>query len=244
MSAPARRVLALCLLGIAGLTSASTASGKITLAAEPPYRDARFPGYGLISIRGSERDNRLHVFSHDRITAVHGDERVESRTPRYCHVDRPRRGHCRRIARHGHVRGGPGADLIVMHGDHLPKFIVDGGEGPDHVIDGAASTTIRGGGANDLLEGGRGDDRILGDWYSRDPGADRMLGGPGDDALGGSSDHNGLDVYRGGGGDDLLLAANDSRQAVIDGGSGYDRCQIDQRDPKPLHCEHVVVRDR
>ena len=87
---------------------------------------------------------------------------------------------------------------------------------------------INGKGGNDLIKGKRGNDRLNGG-----SGSDRVVGGKGNDmVIGGALGDTlvggkGVDRLFGGAGNDLLNAADGRRDAVIDGGTGTNKCIID-----------------
>lgn len=119
------------------------------------------------------------------------------------------------------ISGGPGHDQLIVRGD--AGFVIDlaaseieepwGGPGPD-VFDGSAvvgiDLAIRGGGGDDVLTGGTGNDRLYGG-----DGDDTLIGGPGNDLLRGEA---GTDALTGGPGSDSF---------VVDGFDGSTDIIID-----------------
>jgi Ca2+-binding RTX toxin-like protein len=78
---------------------------------------------------------------------------------------------------------------------------------------------IKGRGGNDTLNAGKGSNKVVGG-----KGNDKLIGGPlGDTLVGGA----GVDRHFGGAGNDLLKTADGRRDAVIDGGTGTNKCIID-----------------
>ncbi|MEO9652445.1 MAG: calcium-binding protein [Roseobacter sp.] len=95
------------------------------------------------------------------------------------------------------VAANGGDDLVFgLFGDDL----LTGGEGNDKIFGGFGDDTVEGGEGEDNLFGGYGDDRIVGN-----TGNDQMFGAAGDDSL----------VWNNGDGSDLM-----------NGGTGYDRVQV------------------
>jgi Ca2+-binding RTX toxin-like protein len=90
--------------------------------------------------------------------------------------------------------------LAVAAGPAVAKQIT-GSNRSERIVGTKKSDRIHGKGGNDTLRGGRGRDLVVGG-----RGIDRHLGGPGND---------------------VLRARDGRRDAVIDGGSGADRCSVD-----------------
>jgi RTX calcium-binding nonapeptide repeat (4 copies) len=89
-------------------------------------------------------------------------------------------------------------------------------------------------GAEALISGGRGSDRLSG---SSSP--DSLLGGPGNDRLRGGG---GQDELLGGSGDDRIRA-RDTFPDAVSCGSGQDRASLDALDYFPGRCERVRRTD-
>ena len=115
--------------------------------------------------------------------------------------------------------GGNGDDRIFgsTSGDYL-----DGGSGNDSIDGGGGNDTMYGREGNDrlrgpgTLDGGDGDDVLTVEWNGT--GASWLIGGKGNDALGGGNVGN--DTLEGGDGNDTLASgAGDDR---LDGGNGFD----------------------
>ncbi|WP_227268765.1 calcium-binding protein [Roseobacter weihaiensis] len=95
------------------------------------------------------------------------------------------------------IAGNGGDDLIFgLFGDDK----ITGGLGDDVIFGGSGHDTLEGGDGDDYLSGGSGNDRVVGN-----RGDDQMFGGRGDDLL----------VWNNGDGSDLM-----------NGGSGYDKAQV------------------
>ncbi|MEP0848546.1 MAG: hypothetical protein HRF50_17210, partial [Phycisphaerae bacterium] len=102
--------------------------------------------------------------------------------------------------------------------------VLEGSRGDDSLIGGGGDDTLIGGRGDDLLDGGGDDDKLIGG-----SGNDRLDGGSGEDTLTGGSGNDilvggtGRDNIRGGSGNDTLDggAGNDD----LRGGSGNDRFQ-------------------
>lgn len=101
--------------------------------------------------------------------------------------------------------------------------------------------TEQGTDGDDVRAGGSGDDVMClleGDDYGHgNGGADVVRGGPGDDAAVGGQ---GLDRLRGGMGNDNLFGIDRHPGDVVAGGSGDDRCFVDEGD-KTRGCEHIFT---
>jgi len=107
------------------------------------------------------------------------------------------------------IAGNGGGDTVQV-ADNLPKSVqvrIDGGAGPDQLYGGRGNETIEAGddGDPDLLDGGPGDDALIGartDFHVPvNSGRATMIGGPGNDVLVGGDPCDG-DVYKGGPGND------------------------------------------
>ena len=115
------------------------------------------------------------------------------------------------------LMGGDGDDVITDEGNTINKILagelgddaIRGGDGDD-VLRGDSNSRDSGGtvGGDDILDGGRGNDRLGGK-----AGDDILLGGPGNDQLWGD---DGDDILRGGLGNDTLTGDDSS------GGQGSD----------------------
>jgi Ca2+-binding RTX toxin-like protein len=129
----------------------------------------------------------------------------------------------------GAIDGGEGFDVVRVNSP--AAVVLDlketnteaffGNDGNDNVhaasdLDGVIES---GGGGNDYLYGGSGDDTIIGG-----EGADRLSGGSGNDTLIGG---DGADRLFGGNGDDLIYADENDDFTEITGGDGFDVLVID-----------------
>lgn len=126
-----------------------------------------------------------------------------------------------------HVRGGDLTDRIMVTDDYLDDIRADGGDGDDLIDAGDFAKRVLGGPGNDLIE----------------DGGDYVSGGPGDDRLYGSSDHDSLhggggrdEVYGLGGSDTLSDGDRNGAPAdmapgpdLLDGGRGDDTVTYGQR---------------
>jgi hypothetical protein len=138
------------------------------------------------------------------------------------------------------VRAGLGDDTLI------------GGSGSDSLRGDEGNDDIRGRGGNDRLDGGLGTNRIRGDdgddeigQVSDSLGASVLEGGSGNDILrggrkndkligGGGNDRlfggDGRDRLLGGAGKDLLQSDDFEWRDSLDGGTGTDRANVDERD--------------
>ena len=93
--------------------------------------------------------------------------------------------------------------------------------------------TIIGGDGNDVLWGGSGPDTLDGgagaDQLRSRTGDDTLRGGIGNDLL---TPGGGADRAFGDDGDDQFYARDNTAEAVLDGGAGTDRAQLDDNDPR------------
>jgi Ca2+-binding RTX toxin-like protein len=97
--------------------------------------------------------------------------------------------------------------------------LIVGTKKADRINGKGGNDLIRGKSGNDRLNGGEGSNKVVGG-----KGNDKVIGGPlGDTLVGGP----GVDSHFGGPGNDLLNAADGRRDAVIDGGTGTNKCIID-----------------
>ena len=145
-----------------------------------------------------------------------------------------------------YVCAGPGHDDPVDGGggnDHIA-----GGTGSDSLFGNQGSDTILGGYGNDeilphngrdLVDGGPGRDHLC-----AMAGRDEIRGAEGaDDLATCGGPQTGADRYLGGPGDDLIYSVNIPEQTsgdVVNGGSGNDTCTIDPEDTA-TNCETVEV---
>jgi Ca2+-binding RTX toxin-like protein len=140
------------------------------------------------------------------------------------------------------VFGGDGNDLIlgsngrdILRGESGHDTMV-AGEGDDYVEGNAGNDSILGGAGHDHIYAGSGDDRVYGhsgnDTILGEDGHDALWGGTGNDRLDGGA---GNDIVTGEGGHDVMFGrtgddrfyARDFLSDWLDGGSGYDRVQVD-----------------
>lgn len=88
------------------------------------------------------------------------------------------------------IRLGNENDRARLFG-YFDSALVEGGRGDDRLIGGRERDELRGGDGTDLLIGGRGVDRLMADWQGVDNVTeDRLRGGPGSDMLVGSAGPN------------------------------------------------------
>jgi hypothetical protein len=99
--------------------------------------------------------------------------------------------------------------LAVTAGPAVAKKIT-GSKRSERIVGTKKSDRINGKGGNDLIKGKGGKDTLRGA-----KGGDKVVGG------------KGVDRHLGGPGNDLLKAADGRVDAVIDGGSGANRCIVD-----------------
>lgn len=100
--------------------------------------------------------------------------------------------------------------------------IIDGGDGNDRILGQLGADTITGGLGNDTIDGGVGADNISGG-----DGADVITGGAGNDVLNGGT---GADTISGGDGADTISGGGDND--YISGGSDNDRILADAGDDR------------
>jgi Ca2+-binding RTX toxin-like protein len=117
--------------------------------------------------------------------------------------------------------------LVLAAGPAVAKKIT-GSKRSELIVGTKKADRINGKGGNDLIRGKSGNDRLNGGEGSNKvvggKGNDKVIGGPlGDTLVGGP----GVDSHFGGPGNDLLNAADGRRDAVIDGGTGTNKCIID-----------------
>lgn len=140
------------------------------------------------------------------------------------------------------------ANNDVIEGDHRGNFI-DGLAGNDVICGNGGPDEIKGGEGNDGLLGGQGDDTLnVGDPFAN---ADHQsaIGGGGDDHLVDPSLNANVskDYFIGGAGDDTIeagkgedevqggpdndhIVTEDGVNDIVDGGPGYDICDVDNLD--------------
>ena len=132
----------------------------------------------------------------------------------------------------------------------------DGGSGIDTlsylqrttgIFAAAIGTTGGASGENDgiagfeRINGGAGNDSILGFSSNGGPGNDVLTGSNGDDTIIGGT---GADTLRGFGGDDLINANDGIADTRIDCSTGVDTVFLDLKDPVPTDAEQCELTDR
>ncbi len=119
------------------------------------------------------------------------------------------------------IRMRNGNDIVHIHRDVAIDAIVHGGGGNDILLSGRGNDELRGGRGDDVLVGGAGEDKLYGgsndDLLIGGVGMDTLSGGSGKDTVSGGL---GDDVLMGGRGDDLLIAG--AGDDIAHGGSGDD----------------------
>lgn len=132
------------------------------------------------------------------------------------------------------IFGGDGND--TLYGGQLDDWLI-GGAGNDNLNAGSVTPGTLGGDGN-YLDGGAGDDMLIGregsDWLEGGDGTDTLEGGEGGDVLAGGGGLN--DVMRGGRGDDQYIF----RIGDVDDDSGAGSDTI--RDESGLTIEQVVTQ--
>ena len=128
-------------------------------------------------------------------------------------------------ARRLEIDAGAGNDIITVHGASDPTstagVVIHGGGGNDQIIGGPGDDTLSGGPGRDYIDGGSGDDTLLGG-----RGKDTIYGGLGHDEVSGGASRDyidggpGHDLLKGGTGDDFLSGGHGVDD--IDGGPGND----------------------
>jgi Ca2+-binding RTX toxin-like protein len=118
------------------------------------------------------------------------------------------------------VTAGGGDDFLDASDVGYRPFVLNGGAGDDRIV---------GSYANDNISGGKGDDKI-----AADDGDDFVTGGPGDDTLVGEDGDDtlvgdpGRDNMIGGMGDDFLDAKDGAANDYVVGDEGYDVALADR----------------
>lgn len=161
------------------------------------------------------------------------------------------------------TEGGSGNDTMIgaCGSDGYGGFL-SGGPGNDHLIGSRCDEdSLYGQRGNDLIEGRRGDDTVIGDndcssHRPRGPANDdTLVGGPGDDLV---CDSFGRNFLVGGAGDDRLSGGRDrddfaagpghdrveARDAISESvscGQGPDTAELNQSD-RPRGCEHRTLK--
>jgi Ca2+-binding RTX toxin-like protein len=99
--------------------------------------------------------------------------------------------------------------------------VITGWKSSDVISGGAGNDTIKGDDGADTINGDDGDDVIEGNGNN-----DRLSGGDGDDYLNAG---NGRNLMYGNAGDDRFDSVNGNTDDALDGGSGFDRADLDAR---------------
>ncbi|MGH2597000.1 MAG: calcium-binding protein [Actinomycetota bacterium] len=141
------------------------------------------------------------------------------------------------------VCGGPGIDEISGSGTALGgpgDDMLMGGAGDQVLFGGIGDDTVDPGAGNDRANGGEGDDTIIdGEAECNGVCDDLLSGGPGDDHIvAGAGD----DRVFGGPGNDFISVADapgHSDADFVNGGPGFDTCEVDPLDTY-THCEVLV----
>ena len=110
------------------------------------------------------------------------------------------------------VRTRGGHDIVLTSHNVTQQMTIDGGSGNDLLQGGGGNNLLIGGSGNDALYGDGGNDVLLGG-----DGNDDLIGGAGDDVLVGG---DGNDILLGGTGNDLIIGSDDNDLLV--GGGGED----------------------
>jgi Ca2+-binding RTX toxin-like protein len=134
------------------------------------------------------------------------------------------------------LRGRGGDDRLTVRGDW---GVLSGGAGDDTLINTSRKnlSSLQGGGGNDILQGGAGKD-----WMQGGGGNDSLFGAGGGDTLSGRV---GDDLLVGGRGKDWMgagpgrdiLRARDGGRDRLNGGSDFDRAQVDRAIDRVLEIE-------
>ena len=226
----AAALLAIC-LGPASATSAPSCLGMAptlvggsgsTRIQGTPGNDVIFAGAGNDTIAGGD--------GVDRVCGGDGDDTMDAGTG-----DDLMDGGEGDDEMHGYngddrVEGGPGRDFL--DGRRGRKDVLIAGPGRDELIGGS------------VLEGGGGSDRLDSAGYRRETTADKLDGGSGDDRLLGDSQAGPGELIKGGSGDDELSGAggNDTLRGEtgddeLDGGGGTDDCDQGPGSGSTTGCE-------
>lgn len=164
---------------------------------------------GLLSVFGDEAGPRDDVMKlsitqdslfSGRSIEVTINGKVHSSQRGSANFDAALKGAKRSLVRAIHVEGLEGDDTLVLRSGFRfaeGHATLDGGSGDDRIIGGALSEVLLGGGGDDLILGGRGDDSAEGG-----AGNDTLLGGVGDDTLISGTGEDSLD---GGAGENTLI---------------------------------------
>jgi Ca2+-binding RTX toxin-like protein len=154
---------------------------------------------GVLTVTGTEGGDHIRVVAHT-----------------LTHHDHHHGGHAQVVVLENHsirafdaasvtrivVNGGADNDSIILSAHVSKPAELNGGDGNDYIVGGAAADSISGGAGNDLIRGGAGDDTLDGG-----AGRDRLSGDTGDDTL----------------------LARDGEMDYVNGGSGHDRARVDRR---------------
>ena len=167
---------------------------------------------GVLEIIGTDRRDRVYVFSYGSVYLVYASflsgsryRFIDASTVESINID---------------LRGGN--DIAYLSSRVNVSATIDGGTGNDRLFGGSANDLLIGGDGHDRLYGRNGDDNLQGG-----RGNDRLIGNSGDDVLDGG-DNN--DRLYGGYGNDILLGGNGHDRLfgwtgndVLVGGDGNDR---------------------
>jgi len=167
---------------------------------------------GVLEIVGTDRRDRVYVFSYGSVYLVYASflrgsryRFIDASTVESINID---------------LRGGN--DIGYLSSRVNVSATIDGGTGNDRLFGGSAGDVLIGGDGRDILVGRNGDDDLQGG-----RGNDRLYGNSGNDTLDGGDNHDRLDGGRGNdalfgrGGNDRLYGR--SGNDLLDGGDGHDR---------------------
>lgn len=127
------------------------------------------------------------------------------------------------------VNGGDGNDVITLDETNgpLPAAQLNGGGGNDTLTGGGGNDQLSGQDGNDTLLGGGGGDRLTGgsgdDFIAGGAGNDTLSGGDGNDFLDGDQ---GADAASLGAGNDVFRWDQGDGSDTVKGGSGFDELQF------------------
>ncbi|WP_051206324.1 proprotein convertase P-domain-containing protein [Sporomusa ovata] len=152
-------------------------------------------GNDILIIDGDDKQENIHAGAGKDIVQVVGDKGVTINLAQ---------------AEVEIAQGGRGNDVII--GGGTSSVFIDGQDGDDILIGGAANDAIAGGDGKDYIDGGYGNDVLRGQ-----RGRDTIYGGGGDDYIDGGDEDDSL---YGGSGNDVIKGA--SGDDYIDGGDGTD----------------------